>query len=273
MKNVPEFTTTDETYVHDKLSKKIEVLTERVEGDHHEPYTWVRTYGKGRVFYTAYGHDEHTWNNPGFQQLVYNGIMWAVGDHAQSLVAAYPKPEPKYTDAKIPNYERRVPPPQLQAPLTPKESIELTQVPVGFKMELFAAEPDIQKPIHIDWDEKGRLWVAETIDYPNMVRENKKEGRDMIKILEDTDGDGKADKVTVFADSLNIPTGFAFINGGIVVAQAPDFLFLKDTNGDDKADIRKKIITGWGTFDTHAGPSNLATDLITQYGYSGLFRF
>jgi len=273
MKNVPAFTTTDETYVHDKLSNKIEVLTERVEGDHHEPYTWVRNYGKGRVFYTAYGHDEHTWNNPGFQQLVYNGIMWAVGDHARSLADAYPRPEPKYSDAKIPNYERRDPPPQFQVPLTPQESMELTQVPVGFKMELFASEPDIHKPIHMDWDEKGRLWVAETVDYPNMVRENKKEGRDMIKILEDTNGDGKADKFTVFADSLNIPTGFAFINGGIVVSQAPDFLFLKDTNGDDKADVREKIITGWGTFDTHAGPSNLRygpdNTVWGTVGYSG----
>ncbi len=257
MKDVPAFTTEDETYVHDKMSKNIEVLSERVEGDHHEPYTWVSSYGEGRVFYTAYGHDQTTWNNPGFLKLIHNGIVWAAGDHAKSLAAAFQIPEPVYTLAKIPNYERRDPPPQLQAPLTPEESMKLIQVPVGFELQLFASEPDIHKPIHMDWDEKGRLWIAETVDYPNMVRENKAEGRDKIKILEDTDGDGKADKFTVFADKLNIPTSFTFINGGIIVAQAPDFLFLKDTNGDDKADIREKIITGWGTFDTHAGPSNL----------------
>jgi uncharacterized protein len=273
MKDVPAFTTLDETYVHDKISKNIEVLTERVEGTHHEPYTWVRTFGEGRVFYTAYGHDEHTWNNPGFLKLIHNGIMWAVGDRVKALVDAFPKPEAKYTAAKIPNYEKRDPPPMFQAPLTPEQSIEMTQVPVGFEMKLFAAEPDIHKPIHIDWDERGRLWVAETVDYPNMVRENKAEGRDMIKILEDTDGDGKADKFTVFADKLNIPTGFAFINGGIVVSQAPDFIFLKDTNGDDKADVREKIISGWGTFDTHAGPSNLRygpdNTIWGTVGYSG----
>ncbi|MBW7890300.1 MAG: ThuA domain-containing protein [Chitinophagaceae bacterium] len=257
MKDVPAFSTEDETYVHDKISKNIEVLTKRVEGDHHEPYTWVRNYGKGRVFYTAYGHNEKTFRNPGFLKLVYNGIIWAVGDRVDALHAAYTMPTIKYEDAVIPNYEKRVPPPQFQYPLTPEESMKMIQVPVGFELNLFASEPDIHKPIHMAWDEKGRLWVAETVDYPNMVRENKKEGRDMIKILEDTDGDGKADKFTVFADSLNIPTSFVFVNGGIVVSQAPDFLYLKDTDGDDKADVREVIMTGWGTFDTHAGPSNL----------------
>lgn len=66
MNGITAFTTTDETYMHDKISKNIEVLTERVEGEHREPYTWVRDYGKGRVFYTAYGHDERTFNNKGF---------------------------------------------------------------------------------------------------------------------------------------------------------------------------------------------------------------
>ena len=84
MKGIPAFTTVDETYVHDKISDKIEVLTERVEGDHHEPYTWVRPYGQGRVFYTAYGHDDNTFNNQGFLDLVKNGILWAVGDEAKA---------------------------------------------------------------------------------------------------------------------------------------------------------------------------------------------
>ena len=273
MKDVPAFSTEDETYVHDKISKNIEVLTERVEGDHHEPYTWVRNYGEGRVFYTAYGHDEKTWTNPGFLKLVYNGIMWAVGDHAKQLVEQFQTPRPKYTDARMPNYEKRDPPPQFQEPLSPEESMKLIQVPVGFEIKLFASEPDINKPIYMNWDERGRLWIVETMDYPNMVRDNKEEGKDMIKILEDTDGDGKADKFTVFADKLNIPTSFAFINGGIVVAQAPDFLFLKDTDGDDKADVREKIISGWGTYDTHAGPSNFRygpdNSIWGTVGYSG----
>src|SRR6478609_58971 len=70
------FSTWDETYEHDKFAKDITVLMERVEGDHHEPWTWIKEVGKGRVFYTAYGHDDRTWNNPGFHQLMKEGILW-----------------------------------------------------------------------------------------------------------------------------------------------------------------------------------------------------
>ena len=122
------------------------------------------------------------------------------------------------------------------------------------------------------WDHRGRLWIAETTDYPNDMQPTGK-GRDRIKICEDTDGDGRADKFTVFADKLSIPTSLAFANGGVVVHQAPDTLFLKDTDGDDKADVRKVLFTGWGTGDTHAGPSNLRYGfdnwLYGIVGYSG----
>ena len=98
-------------------------------------------------------------------------------------------------------------------------------------------------------------------------------GRDRIVICEDTDGDGEADKFTVFADKLSIPTSLAFANGGVIVHQAPHTLFLKDTDGDDKADERKVLFTGWGTGDTHAGPSNLRYGLDNWIygivGYSG----
>jgi len=272
LKGVQPFTTKDETYVHTKLSKNIEVLTERVEGSHHEPYTWVRPYGKGKVFYTAYGHDENTFNKPEFIHLVRNGIMWAMGDEAKAALAAFPIAQLTYTDAEIPNYEQRNPAPKLQAPLTPQQSMSLMQVPVGFDLELFAAEPDVVNPIYMNWDERGRLWVIETVDYPNEVKEGDN-GDDRIKILEDTDGDGKADKFTIFADKLNIPTSFTFANGGIIVSAAPSFLFLKDTNGDDKADIIQPMLTGWGKSDTHAQASNLRYGVDNKIwgvvGYSG----
>lgn len=273
MKGIKPFTTWDETYVHDKVANDIHVLTERIEGDHHEPYTWVKNYGNGKVFYTAYGHDERTWRNPDFLKLLENGVLWAVNDEAKRKWETLPKPDPKYTDADLPNYEKRPGGFKLQAALSPAESQLMTQVPVDFKVELFAAEPDIVKPIAMAWDERGRLWIVETVDYPNTVRDVKGEGRDQIKICEDTDGDGKADKFSIFADKLNIPTGIVFANGGVIVAQAPDFIFLKDTDGDDKADIRETIISGWGTFDTHAGPSSLHYGFDNKVwgtvGYSG----
>ncbi|HEX2746623.1 MAG TPA: PVC-type heme-binding CxxCH protein, partial [Verrucomicrobiales bacterium] len=161
--------------------------------------------------------------------------------------------EPKPTVA---NYERRPQPLTYQHPLSVKGSMERTQVAPDLRLELFAAEPDIMKPICLAWDGRGRCWVAETSDYPHGVTPGG-EGNDRIKICEDTDGDGKADKFTVFAEHLNIPTSLTFANGGLIVSQPPRFLFLKDTNGDDKADERRDLITGWGIGDTHAQASNL----------------
>lgn len=274
LNRVEPFTTEwDETYVHDKIADDIEVLMERVEDGHREPYTWVKEHGKGRVFYTAFGHDERTFRNPGFLQLIKSGILWAVGDAAAESLNKFTIAQPSYQDAHLPNYEKRDPAPKYQLPLSPEESQTLIQVPPGFRLELFASEPDIKKPIAMNWDEKGRLWIIETVDYPNTVRNDTGEGDDRILILEDTDGDGKADKITEFAAGLNIPTGFVFSNGGIIVSQAPNFLFLKDEDGDDQADVRKVLIEGWGTFDTHAGPSNLHYGFDNKIwgtvGYSG----
>ena len=128
------------------------------------------------------------------------------------------------------------------------------------QLQVFASEPDIMKPIAFAWDERGRLWVAETRDYPHGYSADGR-GNDDIKICEDTTGSGVADKFTVFADHLNIPTSFTFANGGIIVAQPPRFLFLKSSKGDDHADIHKEILTGWGIADTHGQAGNL------HYGY------
>ncbi|MEY2879234.1 MAG: hypothetical protein RLZZ15_1614, partial [Verrucomicrobiota bacterium] len=182
------------------------------------------------------------------------------------------EPEQREARPTIANYEKRAQAVTFQFPLSVKGSKERTQVAPDLRIELFAGEPDIAKPIFMAWDERGRLWVAETRDYPHNVKADDL-GNDSIKICEDTDGDGRADKFTVFADKLNIPTGFTFANGGIVVAQSPRFLFLKDTDGDDKADVRTEIMTGWGINDTHAQANNLHYGfdnwLYGAVGYSG----
>lgn len=273
MEGLSEFETWDETYVHSNINPDITVLMERVENGHHEPWTWVRTQGQGRVFYTVYGHDERTWGNPGFHELIENGILWAVSDEVKDRWARLELPTPTFVDADIPNYENRDPAPKFQQALSPEESQKLIKVPVDFELELFASEPDIINPIAMAWDEKGRLWVIETEDYPNQIRDEEGVGPDRIKICEDTDGDGKADKFTIFADGLNIPTSMVFANGGIIISMAPNFIFMKDTDGDDKADVREIIMTGWGKSDTHAGPSTLKYGLDNKIwggmGYSG----
>lgn len=258
MQGITEFETWDETYVHQALNPDKTVLMERIEGDHHEPYTWVRNQGEGRVFYTAYGHDERTWKNIGFLNLVRNGVLWAVGDQAVADMKALDIPDVDiYNSDTISDYTARHLVPKIQEALEPSESNKLTQVLTDFDIELFASEPDIINPIAMAWDERGRLWIVESVDYPNTFVETDGLANDRIKICEDTDGDGKADKFTVFAEDLNIPTSIVFANGGVIVSEAPDFVFLKDTDGDDVADVREVIMTGWGKNDTHAGPSNL----------------
>src|SRR5678815_5854906 len=159
--------------------------------------------------------------------------------------------EERSENPNVANYERRPQPLTYQHPLSVKGSMERIQVAPDLRLELFAAEPDIMKPICLAWDERGRCWVAETSDYPHGVRPGG-EGNDRIKICEDTDGDGKADKFTVFAEHLSVPTAMCLVNGGLIVTQAPDTLFLQDTDGDDKADVRKVTFSVWGTRDTHA---------------------
>ncbi|WP_395745211.1 PVC-type heme-binding CxxCH protein [Prosthecobacter sp.] len=183
------------------------------------------------------------------------------------------EPEERKKHPQVANYEKRPEPLTLQMPMSVKGSMERTQVPADCELKLFASEPDIAKPIAFAWDERGRCWVVETRDYPHGVTDSG-EGQDSIKICEDTDGDGKADKFTVFADKLNLPTGIVFANGGIIVSQPPKFIYLADTNGDDKADVRETVIDGWGIRDTHAQASNLHYGfdnwLYGCVGYSGI---
>ncbi len=166
------------------------------------------------------------------------------------------EPEKREARPTVANYEKRPEPLTFQFPYSQKGSLERVQVPADCEVKLFASEPDIAKPIAFAWDERGRCFVAEARDYPHDIEENG-QGKDDIKICEDTDGDGKADKFTIFADKLNVVTGLAFANGGLIVSQPPRFLFLKDTDGDGKADVRQEIFTGFGIRDTHAQASSL----------------
>jgi putative membrane-bound dehydrogenase-like protein len=285
------FESWDETYVHDKHNPTDRTVLEyREDKEGKEPWTWVRTQGKGRVFYTAWGHDQRTFGNPGFHNLLERGIRWAVKDNPDVVPAFQDKPQMtqvakdvkpfEYEGADVPYYPagkkwgtQESGKWQMQKPVSPEESLKHLVTPVGFRPELFVSEPELHgKPICLNWDERGRLWVCETVDYPNEMQ-RKGEGRDRIRICEDTNGDGKADKFTVFADKLSIPTSLVFCRGGVIIHQAPDTLFLKDDNGDDVADTRKVLFTGWSTNDTHAGPSNLRYGLDNWYygqvGYAG----
>ncbi len=134
-------------------------------------------------------------------------------------------------------------------PLTPQEQQRTFHLPEGFEVQLFAAEPDIGKPMNMAFDARGRLWVTQSQEYPFPAKEG--QGRDRITILEDTNGDGRADKFTVFAEGLNVPIGVLPVEGGAIVYSLPYIYRFFDLDGDDRADQKIVLFGKFGYRDTH----------------------
>jgi putative heme-binding domain-containing protein len=142
-----------------------------------------------------------------------------------------------------------------------EETIQKMTTGPGFKVNLFASEkefPDLVSPVQMAFDTKGRLWVAVWPSYPHWKPGDPP--NDKLLIFEDTKGTGKADKCTVFADHLNCPTGFEFFNGGVLLAQAPDLVFLKDTKGTGKADTMVRLLHGLDSADSHHTANSFTLD-------------
>ena len=165
-----------------------------------------------------------------------------------------------------------------------EEALNKLTVASGYKIEQFATEEefnDLANPVQMSFDNKGRLWVAVIPSYPH-YRPGDKKPEDKLIILEDTDGDGKADKQTTFADDLHLPVGFEFAPEGVYVSQGTNLVLLKDEDGDDKYDSKEIILSGFDDHDTHhvisafcADPSGaiymgegvfLHTNVETPYG-------
>ncbi|WP_339730773.1 PVC-type heme-binding CxxCH protein [uncultured Gimesia sp.] len=134
-------------------------------------------------------------------------------------------------------------------PTDPELERRSFKVAEGFEVNLYAADPQIAKPIQMNFDAQGRLWIAASEIYPHIKPGEK--ANDKILVVEDKDGDGTADKTTVFADGLLIPTAVMPGDGGAYVGNSTELLHLKDTDGDGKADVRKTVLAGFGTEDTH----------------------
>ncbi len=228
-----------------------------------------------RAFVSIPGHLYENFKRPNYRAILLRGIAWA---------------------GQRPNVDFLCQPGELGdnlryvegGPTRPDRAAAKIEVHPEFTLTLVAAEPLIQKAIAIDWDEQGRLWVAETPEYPNGRRvpntapwkdsgslypmRQDREPQDRISILTDTNGDGLMDRKQVFADKLELVTGFVFHRRGVIVGSAPDIWFLEDTNGDAVADKRTKLYTGLGTTDTHAVINNLRWGLdgwvYATHGYS-----
>jgi len=177
-----------------------------------------------------------------------------------------------------------------------EDALNTLKMAPGYKAELFASEkdfPDLANPVQLAFDNKGRLWVAVMPSYPHYKPGDEKPN-DKLLILEDTDGDGKADKQTIWVEGLQLPTGFEFSPEGVFIAQGTNLKLFTDTDGDDKADKEEIIFSGFDDHDTHhvisafcADPSGaiymseglfLHTNVETSYGTvrgtnGGFYRF
>ncbi len=233
-------------------------------------WTYEKTWEGGTTTYRSVvslpGHEYDVFQTPQYRTALLRSIAWA-GKRANA--DEWVKPEELAS--------LRYPP---GGPKTAAEQAKTLQVHPEFAVSLAADEHVAEKIMSLDWDPRGRLWVAETPEYPGgrdihrndgkitpwRVRDPEKfpvgtkenrPGRDRISYLEDTNGDGVMDRKTVFADGLELPTSLVFYKDGVIVSQAPDTLWIRDTDGDGKADRTEILFTGWGTFDTHAVTSNL----------------
>ena len=263
----------DEIYYDLDLAPDIGVLATSFHNVHiiaPQIWTYEKTLAGGTAPYRAFvslpGHEYASFNTPPYRALLLRGIAWA-GRRAN--VDEFCRPGELAS--------LRYPP---GGPLPAKEALNAFRLHPEFNISLAADENIAEKIISLDWDPQGRLWVVETTEYPGgraitandapispwRTREPGKfptdgqeprKARDRISRLEDTNGDGVMDKKTVFADGLELPTSLVFYKDGVIVSQAPETLWIRDTDGDGRADKTEVLFTGWGTRDTHAVTSNL----------------
>ncbi len=219
----------------------------------------VHAYGRR---YNPFGPDNYPAEIQKLREMTANrdtAIWQAAGGGSYDLAAAdsrtrvLPEVETNYTPANeeyVPEY------------LYGEEALAKFQMASGYKVELFASErefKDLANPVQLSFDNKGRLWVATMPSYPH-YKPGDSRPDDKLLILEDTDGDGKADKQTVFADSLHLPLGFEIAPEGVYVSQGTNLVLLRDTDGDDHADKREILLSGFDDHDTHHAHSAYTTD-------------
>lgn len=240
-----------------------------------QPQIWTYEREHYRAFVSLPGHLYKNFSHNSIRTILLRGIAWA---GKRTNVDELCKPEELGMALRYPE----------GGPSRPEKAAEKMELHPEFSISLVAAEPLITKVLNMDWDEKGRLWVVETPEYPNGLRKAnpdfwkdsgslkpgqiERKPQDRISILSDEDGDGVMDRKHVFADGLELATSFVFYKRGVIVSSAPDIWFLEDTDGDQIADRRTKLYTGLGTFDTHAVMNNLRWGLdgwvYATHGYS-----
>jgi putative heme-binding domain-containing protein len=189
--------------------------------------------------------------------------IWATAATLADPQAALPAVEEVGLPALIPVVTNRPGPlvEGMHAFLSGQDAIGTMTVHAGMRVELVADEarfPELVNPVQMSFDTRGRLWVAAWPTYPHWRPDEAM--NDKLLILEDDDGDGRADRVTTFAGDLHNPTGFEFWGKGVIVAQGPEVLYLEDTDGDDRYDVKTPLIRGLDTADTHHAANSFTLD-------------
>ena len=250
-------------------------------------WTYEKTWEGGakpyRAFVSLPGHEYTSFQRPHYRAVLMRGIAWA---GKRENIDEFCKDE-ELASLKYPP----------GGPTRPEEAASKFNVHPEFNVQLVTSEPLVEKIMSVDWDPNGRMWVVETPEYPGGRTINKNDkpialwnvrnpaaldqgltveerrGLDRVSWLEDTNGDGRMDKKHVFVDGLELATSFVFYKDGVIIAQAPDILWARDTDKDGKADRVEKLYTGFGTGDTHAVINNFRWGLdgwvYSAVGYSG----
>ncbi|MFT7669087.1 MAG: putative membrane-bound dehydrogenase-like protein [Planctomycetota bacterium] len=258
-RGVPHFDLDDEIYFDMHLDPKAKVLANSFHDVYSiTPQMWVLDEGTYRAFVTLQGHNYATFNHPAFRTLLLRAIAWAGHRDEDSFT--------EETELRALRYPPGGPTSALQA----HDGFQLNE---AFEISLVASEPLIVNPICIDWDDTGRLWVAQTPGYPNKSGDSGLKPSDSISVLTDSDGDGRMDQSKTFAENLDLVTSFVFHEDGVIVTQSPEILWLRDTDGDGRSDERTVLFNGFGFGDTHATISNMRWSLdgwiYATQGYSG----
>src|SRR5581483_1052779 len=208
----------------------------------HVPVVWCKTYGNGKVYHTELGHRDDMWTSEVYQQHLTKAIEWLLGKIEFDVT---PNPEVNKREEELAKKAIAATQPAT-APSTAPTTAPAARVPKiadGFSMTKFVEAPDIHSPVSIAVTPDGKLFVGED-EYNSGP--DRKMGLSHIKLCVDTDGDGKADKITTFADQINSPQGMCFVRDTLYVTHAPFFTALRDTDGDRVADVREDLITGFG---------------------------
>ena len=272
-RGISNFDWKDEVYNQLDMSPDVHVLaTSFVDVFNIWPQLWTyeKTWEGGtqpyRAFVSIPGHEWTSFQAPQYRAILLRGIAWAgKRENADEFCSREELASLTYPEG---------------GPVPAEKAVKNFSLHPEFNVTLAADEKVAEKIMSLDWDPKGRLWVVETPEYPGGRDVNKndfkaywnraqnpsqfpvggkevRKPKDRISILTDTNGDGIMDHKEVFADGLELPTSLVFYKDGVIVSQAPDILWIRDTDGDGKADKIETLYTGWGTFDTHAVVNNL----------------